>query len=143
MSTVASADQFAAAVLQNQNLSNEVNNVKKRAFFLVAQGIATIVIGIIMSTQVYLAKKKVMSNEELSNKLGKSVFYSKLNMIVSGSLLIYNAISLYFLYKPSNTETSLAVLIKYLRKEGIIKEKIYTALKKFKPHRVRSLKIPE
>lgn len=143
MTSIASGDQFAAAILQNQNLLNEVNNVKKRAFFLVAQGIATIVIGIIMSTQIYFTKKKVMTNEEISTKLAKTVFYSRLNMIVSGSLLIYNAISLYFLYKPSNTETSLAVLIQYLRKTGIITENIYTALKKFKPHRVQALKIPE
>lgn len=142
MASVSGPDQFAAAVLQNPNLSNEVHNVKKRAFFLVAQGIATILIGIVMSVQVYLAKKRTLTNEELSKRITKSIFYTRLNMIVSGGLLIFNAYSLIFMYKPSNTETSLAVLIKYLRKNGVISENIYTALKKFKPHRVQSLKIP-
>lgn len=138
---MADTSDFANAILNNPNLSREITNVKKRALFMVAQGIVTVLLGIALTVQIHLKNSMVLTNKQISDRLSKSVFFTRLNMIASGGILLFNAFSLLFRYKPSNTEVSLAVLIKYLRLEGIIKTDVYEALKKFKPYRVHTLKI--
>ena len=132
---------FVSEILNNPHLTREVTNVKKRAIFLVIQGVCTVLIGIILTLQVDIKRKEVYSNEKITDKIRKNVFYSKINMIISGGVLLFNAINLIYFYQPSNTEISLAILIRYLKEEGLLKNDMYKVLKEFKPYRIETLKL--
>ena len=74
--------------------------------------------------------------DEYQNKIieeKKNIQYLK---IIQGVLFILIAIRLLFFYKPTNSELSLAILIKYLFKKNIISAEIYSILKHFKPHNI-------
>jgi len=58
--------------------------------------------------------------------------------IIQGILFIIIAIRLFYFYKPTNTELSMAILIKYLFKKNIITPELYELLKQFKPHNIKS-----
>ena len=87
----------------------------------------------------------ILSGEEVSSNFDeyqKKVIEEKKNSqyikIIQGVLFILIAIRLYFFYKPTNTELSLSILIKYLLKKSIITPELYAILKQFKPHNIES-----
>jgi hypothetical protein len=76
--------------------------------------------------------------DEYQDKVIETKKTSNFIKIAQGLLFILLAFRLYFLYKPTNSEISLAILIKYLKKKNILDKEIYGFLKNFKPHRIES-----
>ena len=56
--------------------------------------------------------------------------------VSQGLFFIFWGVKLWFFFKPSSTEMSLALLIEYFRKKGDISEDFYKILKKFKPNNI-------
>lgn len=134
---------FAEKVLSNPSLVRSGTNVKKNAAYGLVQGVITVVIGAVLTVMHYREHKKVLANKEISKSLSNIAFWSRLNMMISGCLSIYNALSVLYMYQPSNTEISLAILIKYLKKEGHLPPEVYEALQTFKPYRVDALRLEQ
>ncbi len=86
-----------------------------------------------------ILRKDISSNfNQYQDKLieeKKSAQYIK---IIQGILFIIIAIRIIFFYKPTNTELSLSILIKYLLKKNIVTPELYEILKEFKPYNVES-----
>ena len=53
-------------------------------------------------------------------------------------MFVVLGVRLYYMYRPTNSELSLAILIKYLYKKNVLGDDIYQFLKNFKPHRIES-----
>ena len=134
------ADIFVNSIANNPHIFKNIENVKRRGLIFLIQGIFTLIAGIILSIQTIL-KKNDMTTKELSEKMWNISLFSKINMIGNGLILLYNATQLVFMYKPSNVEISMSLLIKYLRTADIIPQKVYETLKSFKPYRIGTLKI--
>ena len=73
-------------------------------------------------------QEKIISQKKFSNfmKLGQALMF------------IFLGIRLYYMYRPTNSELSLAILIKYLHRKNILGDDIYQFLKTFKPHRIEA-----
>ena len=88
---------------------------------------------------IYTDKYKRSSdfNEYQENIISQKKFsnYMKLAQAI---MFIFLGIRLYYLYRPTNSEISLAILIKYLHKKNILGDDIYKFLKNFKPHRIEA-----
>ena len=93
---------------------------------------------------LYLLNKIINGDDISSNfdEYQKKIIEEKKNTqylkIIQGVLFILIAIRLLFFYKPTNSELSSAILIKYLFKKNIISAEIYELLKQFKPHNIES-----
>jgi hypothetical protein len=59
-----------------------------------------------------------------------------LSKIIASLMLLYTGFELIFLYKPTNSELSLEMLIKYLNGKGVIEDDMFSFLQKFKPHKI-------
>jgi len=56
--------------------------------------------------------------------------------IIQGVVFILLSIRYFFFYKPTNSELSTSILIKYLKKKNILSQEIYNILKNYKPYNI-------
>jgi hypothetical protein len=68
--------------------------------------------------------------EKVRKHLLSVLFFQRLTSIVNGCMFLYNAVDLWYLYQPSNTEISMAILLKHLSNEGVINDKLFGIMKK-------------
>ena len=76
--------------------------------------------------------------DDLQNKINHEKKRTNYLGIVNGIIFIITAIRLFYFYTPTNSELSLALLIKYLNKKNILSPEFYQILKNFKPHNIDS-----
>lgn len=109
-----------------------LNNILKSLIFLVP--------GIISVYKLFYEKESY-SLEEYKKIQIKKEKNESLIKIIQGILFIFLAIRLYYFYKPTNAEKSMAILIKYLREKNILDSNIYNKLKTLKPHNINKVKL--
>ena len=86
---------------------------------------------------IYTDKYETSSNfDEYQKNIISQKKFSNYMKIAQALMFIFLGIRLYYLYRPTNSEISLAILIKYLHKKNILGDDIYKFLKNFKPHRI-------
>lgn len=109
-----------------------LNNILKSLVFLVP--------GIISVYKLFYEKESY-SLEEYKKLQIKKEKNESLIKIIQGILFIFLAIRLYYFYKPTNVEKSMAILIKHLREKGILDSNIYNKLKTLKPYNINKVKL--
>ena len=109
-----------------------LNNILKALVFLVP--------GIISVYKLFYEKESY-SLEEYKKLQIKKEKNESLIKIIQGILFIFLAIRLYYFYKPTNAEKSMAILIKYLREKNILDSNIYNKLKTLKPYNINKVKL--
>lgn len=109
-----------------------LNNILKALVFLVP--------GIISVYKLFYEKESY-SLEEYKKLQIKKEKNESLIKIIQGILFIFLAIRLYYFYKPTNVEKSMAILIKHLREKGILDSNIYNKLKTLKPYNINKVKL--
>jgi hypothetical protein len=81
---------------------------------------------------------KADSFNEYQEKVIEQKKFTNYSQIAQAIMFIFLGIRLYYLYRPTNSELSLAILIKYLHKKNVLGDDIYQFLKNFKPHRIEA-----
>ena len=109
-----------------------LNNILKALVFLVP--------GIISVYKLFYEKESY-SLEEYKKLQIKKEKNESLIKIIQGILFIFLAIRLYYFYKPTNVEKSMAILIRYLREKNILDSNIYNKLKTLKPYNINKVKL--
>lgn len=109
-----------------------LNNILKALVFLVP--------GIISVYKLFYEKESY-SLEEYKKLQIKKEKNESLIKIIQGILFIFLAIRLYYFYKPTNAEKSMAILIRYLREKNILDSNIYNKLKTLKPYNINKVKL--
>ena len=109
-----------------------LNNILKSLVFLVP--------GIISVYKLFYEKESY-SLEEYKKLQIKKEKNESLIKIIQGILFIFLAIRLYYFYKPTNVEKSMAILIRYLREKNILDSNVYDKLKTLKPYNINKVKL--
>ena len=88
---------------------------------------------------IYTDNYHMSSNfEEYQEKIISQKKFSNYMKLAQALMFVFLGIRLYYMYTPTNSEISLAILIKYLYKKNILGDDIYNFLKNFKPHRIEA-----
>lgn len=80
-------------------------------------------------------KKRTKFNNinDVEKYINRSEFLKALNFFCQGLMYIFLGIRLYYFFKPSNSQVTVGILIKYLQKKKIISDEFYNVIKKLKP----------
>lgn len=81
-------------------------------------------------------KKRFRTVKEIQKHINDNKFMDTMISLGSAIITIILGIKLLFFYVPSTSQISLALLIQYLKFEGIIGKNFYKILKKFKPENI-------
>ena len=109
------------------------------------QGIIEFAKGIVLlaSPLLYLykvfkgtSKKKFRTVKEIQKHINDNKFIDTIISFGSALVTAILGIKLIFFFVPDNSQISLALLIQYLKFEGVIGKSFYKILKKFKPENI-------
>lgn len=65
--------------------------------------------------------------------INKYELFKSLGYLFQGCVYLYLGIRLYYFFKPSNSQITIGLLIKYLQKKKIISDEFYQIIKRLKP----------
>ena len=89
--------------------------------------------------KIYTNKYEKSSDfQEYQEKIISQKKFSNYMKLAQALMFVVLGVRLYYMYRPTNSELSLAILIKYLHKKNVLGDDIYQFLKNFKPHRIGS-----
>ena len=99
------------------------------------QALVFIVPAIFYFYNYYRIKKRVKFNDlnDIEKYINNAEFFKTMSFLFQGLVYIYLAIRLYYFFKPSNSQITIGILIKYLQKKKIISDEFYKIIKRLKP----------
>lgn len=129
--------------IYNLKLSNTMkpNSIKEIHYEIITSLVKGIMFILPAIYALYLLFKQPPSSEsveDLQNRIIEEKKKANYISIINGIIFFIIAIRLLYFYTPTNSELSLALLIKYLNKKNIITPEFYQILKNFKPHNIES-----
>lgn len=99
------------------------------------QALVFIVPAIFYLYNYYRIKKRVKFNnlDDVEKYINNIEFFKTMSFLFQGLVYIYLGIRLYYFFKPSNSQITIGLLIKYLQKKKIISDEFYKIIKRLKP----------
>ena len=118
---------------------SNLNENKKAGLLSLLRGLSIILGGIYFFYNYYYLNKKKKFNDlkDVENHVNKSSHRKALNNLFQGLIAIAMAYQLFYMYKPTNAQKTLALLLDHLRDKKIIDEEYYiTKIKMLKPDNI-------
>ena len=118
---------------------SNLNENKKAGLLSLLRGLSIILGAIYFFYNYYYLNKKKKFNDlkDVENHVNKSSHRRELNNLFQGLIAIAMAYQLYYMYKPTNAQQTLALLIEHLREKKVIDEEYYISkIKMLKPDNI-------
>lgn len=132
--------EFVQSLAQRTDLSHAVHVVAQKARIDMALGGVTFLLALFYLVHERTRAPPTNLDEVRARlwELRKRQLFSDMGGAAVVALLAYRV---YRSYRPTNSELSTAILIRYLRLKGIVEDDLYEVLKGLKPYRIETLKL--
>lgn len=135
------AYDFVTRMTENSLIRKNAHNVVKEGRMNMAMGFVSVLFGCYLVSKEYFRKPST-NMDELNERIHKVRRTQIMSDMFSGAMLVYTGYGLVNTYIPSNNEVSVAILVQYLQKKGIIDDdRLMDVLKDLKPYRIKGLNI--
>ena len=119
----------------NRLLPNKFSTNELDGLVTIFQSLVFILPAIFYFFNYYKIKKRTKINDlnDVEKYINNSEFFKSVSFLFQGLVYLYIGIRLYYFFKPSNSQVTIGILIKYLQKKKIISDEFYKILKRLKP----------